>query len=793
MALPSTYKKVKCIESTGTQYINTGIIPVSNIRIEADFRLTEAQSTGGIISAELTWQSNMCSIDAWAYRYGTGYQQHTLTANERYKVILDNGVFTENGTQVFTASGSVSTSIPLTIFAVNRGDSQDEFAKARLYSAKITTNGTLVRDFIPCVSPSGEVGLYDDVSGIFFGNSGTGTLVAVTNEFITKTDTVTLHPASYVADDYNYTSSKNLSNPIGQSTSNTTYSTITLKNVTRPTTAYIYYQFDTSQIPENVTIKSISCNIKANITSPSTGSGTSSDVYEAQMFSGTTAKGSATTLSYVSSPTAQALTVGSWTRDELNDCRIKLSITSSYVDQFSYYGIYIDFYGADLTITYEYTEGSPIIDLPDTNIDHIQTYGKQWIDTQYKPTNLTSLELDFELAMDMTSTYVPIFGAIVSGGRYYVMVNNSQYDLGWGANEYLSSAGVYKSGRNVVKIDAGSLYVNGTKVATATASTFSYSYNILLSGFSSNGTPYEALMPPMRIYSCKIYEDGTLVRDLIPHTDRTTGEIGMYDNVYSTFYPCSCSAEGGETTAQISSPNMYANINGANKKIIKMYNNIDGVLKYPIISENSVDIGGVLKSFYLKEYFNYEFDNLIVTHTWKKYNVNITTNVDGWKWKTTGSAKVMALSTFEFKAITSDNVTITPEYNDSLEEVRIRMEPLNSSDLKILTVGEVRNNQDLYLSIKYVQFYENTATKAGGDWPDGHGTYLRSDEWFKFESITQSGSGTGETYNFGIQYAIKETSESYSQGSYITDVTSTNASAYPTNGKHTDGYWYIKQ
>lgn len=177
MALPYGYKQVEYIESTGTQCIDTEIIPVTNIRIEVDFLLTASQSTGGIVSAELTWQSNMCSIDAWAYRYGTGYQQHTLTANKRYSVVLDNGVFVENGTQVFTTSGSVTTSIPLTIFAVNRGDSQNEFAKARLYSAKITTNGVVARDFIPCINPSGVPGLYDAVSGRFFGNIGSGTFL----------------------------------------------------------------------------------------------------------------------------------------------------------------------------------------------------------------------------------------------------------------------------------------------------------------------------------------------------------------------------------------------------------------------------------------------------------------------------------------------------------------------------------------------------------------------------------------------------------------------------------------
>ena len=35
-----------------------------------------------------------------------------------------------------------------------------------------------MRDFIPCVNPNGEVGMFDKVTGGFFGNSGTGSFVA---------------------------------------------------------------------------------------------------------------------------------------------------------------------------------------------------------------------------------------------------------------------------------------------------------------------------------------------------------------------------------------------------------------------------------------------------------------------------------------------------------------------------------------------------------------------------------------------------------------------------------------
>ena len=45
----------------------------------------------------------------------------------------------------------------------------------------------------------------------------------------------------------------------------------------------------------------------------------------------------------------------------------------------------------------------------------------------------------------------------------------------------------------------------------------------------------------------------------------------------------------------------------------------------------------------------------------------------------------------------------------------------------------------------------------------------------------------------GYWYVYDRSETSYSQGSYIEDVYSANPNAYPTNGKHTDGYWYVKQ
>lgn len=52
--------------------------------------------------------------------------------------------------------------------------------KAKLYSAQIYNGASLplIRDFVPCINPSGAVGLYDLVGAKFYGNAGTGVLSA---------------------------------------------------------------------------------------------------------------------------------------------------------------------------------------------------------------------------------------------------------------------------------------------------------------------------------------------------------------------------------------------------------------------------------------------------------------------------------------------------------------------------------------------------------------------------------------------------------------------------------------
>ena len=72
-----------------------------------------------------------------------------------------------------------STAIIATSISIFGSASSASYSIAgKLYSAQFYYNGDIKLDFVPCINPSGTVGLYDLVNGEFYGNAGTGTFTA---------------------------------------------------------------------------------------------------------------------------------------------------------------------------------------------------------------------------------------------------------------------------------------------------------------------------------------------------------------------------------------------------------------------------------------------------------------------------------------------------------------------------------------------------------------------------------------------------------------------------------------
>lgn len=114
---------------------------------------------------------------------------------------------------------------------------------------------------------------------------------------------------------------------------------------------YIYFFFDCSPIPDNVTILSVTCRAKV-YASQSSSSYTSSRTVQLRCNIGTgrgTVKSNA--VSYSTTTGVKTMTGTSFTRDELRDTYVMMNVVRGSSNTSSSY--YSRFYGATLTVTYE--------------------------------------------------------------------------------------------------------------------------------------------------------------------------------------------------------------------------------------------------------------------------------------------------------------------------------------------------------------------------------------------------------------------------------------------------------
>lgn len=187
VGLPFGYTKLAYIQSSGTQYINSGFIANQDTRIVIDVMcpINTASTSKFLCGSRNPSSDNQFSLATNNGYYRTDYDGTrtnitNVPYNARFYIDKNKNVTDLNGDYTVTQPKSTftTTKYPLYIFGVDETGSFIYGISMKLYSCQIYDNGTLVRDFIPCINPSGEVGLYDLVGKQFYGNSGTGTFGA---------------------------------------------------------------------------------------------------------------------------------------------------------------------------------------------------------------------------------------------------------------------------------------------------------------------------------------------------------------------------------------------------------------------------------------------------------------------------------------------------------------------------------------------------------------------------------------------------------------------------------------
>ena len=179
--LPAAYQEVEYLQSSGTQWIDTGVAGSNNIGYVFDYMPLNV-STEKAIFGEGQGNARCCfHIGGRWYPYWGASQNTTgAVANTRYVLSYNaqnDRAFKVDGTSKLTFSGSPSVgSNTAWLFNVNNPTWGTGYgASMRLYSCQMYDGSTMVRDFVPCYRKSDNVaGLYDLVNKVFYTNAGSG-------------------------------------------------------------------------------------------------------------------------------------------------------------------------------------------------------------------------------------------------------------------------------------------------------------------------------------------------------------------------------------------------------------------------------------------------------------------------------------------------------------------------------------------------------------------------------------------------------------------------------------------
>lgn len=187
--LPSGYTELEYIQSSGTQYINTGVVPTPNSRAVIDAQiiaqtaasaayLGERSGSGGTDKTAYELWSMSTGANVSSDFFGNRVSKTMSTIGTRVLIDKNKASVTINGSTVTNSAAAGTATLPIFLLASNDKGTAAYGIAAKLYACQLYDNGTLVRDFVPCKNASGVIGLYDTVGRQFYANAGTGTFTA---------------------------------------------------------------------------------------------------------------------------------------------------------------------------------------------------------------------------------------------------------------------------------------------------------------------------------------------------------------------------------------------------------------------------------------------------------------------------------------------------------------------------------------------------------------------------------------------------------------------------------------
>lgn len=176
--------EVEYLQSTGSEYIDTGIVPSSDIRLTIDGQYLVSSGSnlihGAMSSSGSTYYRFHIGINSSYFYGGVGTANGTITtanANRHTFIITGSAKKAYVDANSYTGNSSFP-SVSIYLFARNTNGTAGNMHVFKMYSAEVYSysQDKKLLDLIPV--RKGTVGyLYDKVSRELFGNAGTGSFI----------------------------------------------------------------------------------------------------------------------------------------------------------------------------------------------------------------------------------------------------------------------------------------------------------------------------------------------------------------------------------------------------------------------------------------------------------------------------------------------------------------------------------------------------------------------------------------------------------------------------------------
>ena len=171
-----------------------------------------------------------------------------------------------------------------------------------------------------------------------------------------------------------------------------------------------------------------------------------------------------------------------------------------------------------------------------TPVEYIESTGAQYIDTGFKMNQDTRVVMKVKASSISANAWAfegRISSSSASKGVFFYYSNNKLWNVDYnGSSSRKSISGVTATDMLDIDYNKNVCTINGVSVTHTTAA-FQSSCNLTLLAANTAGAVAGYLNA--KLYSCQIYDNGTLVRDFVP-AKSADGVAGLYDKVNEVFY-----------------------------------------------------------------------------------------------------------------------------------------------------------------------------------------------------------------------------------------------------------------